>query len=169
MIARMKLLKPFNKLNRFFFLKKDWKKGIKIFLITFIGFCFFNDHVQILRNTSESMPYKIFLYFPKITPKKGDITVTFFDGKYLIKQIIGEQDDDVYYDFLENIHVGHFNVGPLQKEDSHKKKIEGIDEQTIKENFVFLYAPHVRSFDSRYKNFGLVHKNKLQGKAIPLF
>jgi conjugal transfer pilin signal peptidase TrbI len=169
MIAQMRLSKRFKALNRLVFLRKDLLKGILIFLITFISVGCFNDHVQILENKSESMPHKVFLYFPKITPKKGDITVLKHEGKNLIKRIIGEQGDSIYYDANKNLYVGDFKVGLLQEKDSYGCPLYGIEEGTIPKGFVFLYAPHPRSFDSRYDLLGLVEKEDLRGRAIPLF
>ena len=169
MIAQMRLLTRLSARNRFSFLKRDLLKGILIFLITFISVGCFNDHVQILKNQSESLPYKVFLYFPKMTPKKGDITVLKYDGKNLIKRIIGEQGDFIQYDKNKNLYVGDFNVGPLEEKDRYERPLYGIDEGYIPNGFVFLYAPHKRSFDSRYDTLGLVEREDLRGRAIPLF
>ncbi|MFM7857631.1 MAG: S26 family signal peptidase [Flammeovirgaceae bacterium] len=35
--------------------------------------------------------------------------------------------------------------------------------------FVFLYAPHAKSFDSRYAQVGLVPVNQLQGRLKALW
>lgn len=169
MIVQMTLLKPFKIRNKLVFLKRDYLKGLGIFLTTFLFFGFLVDHVQLLRNTTHSLPYKFFLYFPKMTPHKGDMTVYQMNGKNLIKQIIGVGGDQMIYDKNKNLYVGDFNVGPLQTHDSHGQKLFAIEEGRIYDGFVFLYAPHPKSFDSRYESMGLVDENALKGKAIPLF
>ncbi len=87
MIAQMRLLKRFNVLNKLTFLKQDWKKGVVAFFITYFLFGLLNDNIQILRNTSQSLPYHVFLYFPKMKPERGDITVYKFNDQYIIKKI----------------------------------------------------------------------------------
>lgn len=169
MTAQMILLKPYKTRNKLWYLKHEFLKGVLVFFLTFISVWLFNDHIQILRNTSDSMPYKVFLYFPKVTPHKGDITVYQYEGQHIIKQIVGTEGDAVHYDVTKNLHVGDFKVGSLQRKDNQGKTLYGIARGTIPQGFVFLYAPHPQSLDSRYTLLGFVERHHLKGTAIALF
>lgn len=115
------------------------------------------------------MSYKVFLYLPHVAPQKGDITVYQYKGQHIIKQIIGTEGDEVHYDFTKNLYIGDFKVGPLREKNTHGTVLYGIEEGIIPNGFVFLYAPHPRSLDSRYDVLGLVERHHLKGKAIALF
>jgi len=169
MTAQMPSSTLLSRLNRLYFLKSDWKKGIIAFFITYIVVGLFNDHVQLLRNTSDSLPYNIFLYFPKMTPQRGDITVYKFNDQHIIKKISGIAGDYITYDKDGFLFVFSDRIGRVMQEDSKGIKLDPIPEGTIPEGYVFLSGTHKRSYDSRYKNIGLIHESDLMGKAIPLF
>jgi conjugal transfer pilin signal peptidase TrbI len=113
------------------------------------------------------LPYTYFLYFPKISPSKGQLTTFFHEGsgRVLIKQILGVE-SDVVASTGEALYLNGMNVGKIFKNDTHGQKLTPLKSQVIPRGNVFLYAPHPRSFDSRYAEVGLVPLPKLQGRVV---
>lgn len=169
MIVQMQLLKRFNTLNKLAFLKKDWKKGVVAFFVTYVFWGLLNDNIQILRNTSQSLPYHVFLYFPKMKAGRGDITVYKFNDQYIIKKISGIAGDYITHGKDGAVFVCSDKIGLPVKEDSKGVQLYPIAEGMIPEGYVFLSGTHKRSYDSRYKNVGLIQESGLRGKAIALF
>ena len=150
------------------FSKRSLIKAIKGFLITFIGIGFFCEHVHFIKSTTNSMPEHYFVHFPHIKPKRGDITLvynTFYQGN-LIKRIIGEEGDKISYDKQGEIWVGNKRVGKVYPATRDGRPLRPIRPVIIPKDYVFLYAPHPRSFDSRYTEVGLVHRHQLQGRLL---
>lgn len=150
------------------FTKTSLKKGIKAFMLTFLGMGFFCEHVHFIKSTTNSMPEHYFVHFPRIKPKRGDITLvynSFYQGN-LIKRIIGEEGDKIVYDLHGEIWVGNKRVGKVYPTTRDGRPLQPIRPVIIPKGYVFLYAPHPKSFDSRYVEVGLVHRHQLQGRLI---
>lgn len=146
------------------------KRGLIAFglTVTTLGLLF--NHMGFLINTSSSLPHRYFLHFLRVKPQKGDITVLNHGGdKRLIKQIIGDEGDRVFYDDQDTLWVGDVHVGSLKPSNSKGVPLYRISAGVIPSGFVFLFAPHADSLDSRYTEIGLVSKHQLEGKAIPLW
>ena len=114
------------------------------------------------------MPEHYFVHFPHVKPKRGDITLvynTFYQGN-LIKRIIGEEGDKIAYDKQGEIWVGNKRVGKVYSTTRDGRPLQPIRPVIIPKGYVFLYAPHPRSFDSRYVEVGLVHRQQLQGRLL---
>ena len=141
---------------------------MKAFFLTFLGIGFFCEHVHLLKSTTNSMPEHYFVHFPHVKPKRGDITLvynTFYQGN-LIKRIIGEEGDKISYDKQGEIWVENKRVGKVYPATRDGRPLQPIRPVIIPKGYVFLYAPHPRSFDSRYMEVGLVHRHQLQGRLI---
>lgn len=150
------------------FAKSSLKKGIKVFLLTFLSMGFFSEQVHFIKSTTHSMPEHYFVHFPHLKPKRGDITLvynTFYQGN-LIKRIIGEEGDKISYDNKGEIWVGKKRVGKVYPTTRDRRPLQAIRPLIIPKGYVFLYAPHPRSFDSRYAEVGLVHRHQLQGLLL---
>lgn len=150
------------------FNKRSLKQGVKAFLITFLSLGFFSEHIHFIKSPTDSMPEHYFVHFPHIKPKRGDITLvynTFYQGN-LIKRIIGEEGDKITYDPRGELWVGKKRVGKLQTTTRDGRPLQPIRPLIIPKGYVFLYAPHPKSFDSRYAQVGLVHRDLLQGRLI---
>ncbi|MFN6414722.1 MAG: signal peptidase I [Pseudomonadota bacterium] len=150
------------------FTKASLKRGIKGFVLTFLGIGFLGEHLHVIKNTTHSMPERYFVHFSHLKPKRGDITLvynTFTQGN-LIKRIIGEEGDKVSYDKQGEIWVGNKRVGKVYPTTRDGRPLRPIPTLVIPKGYVFLYAPHPRSFDSRYREVGLVHRHQLQGRLI---
>jgi len=150
------------------FSKRSLKQGAKAFVLTFLGVGFFCEQVHFIKSSTHSMPEHYFVHFPHVKPKRGDITLvynTFYQGN-LIKRIIGEEGDRIAYDKQGEIWVGNKRVGNVYPATRDGRPLKSIQPMIIPKGYVFLYAPHPRSFDSRYVEVGLVHRHQLQGRLL---
>lgn len=146
------------------------KKGLLGFSITMAFFFVLTEQVNLVKNHTDSMPERYFVQLLKIAPKKGDITLVYspwYQGN-LVKRIIGVEGDTINIDNLGNVYVNQQLVGKPQTHASDGIVLNPIKECVIPKGYVFLYAPHPKSFDSRYQEVGLVPVNQLQGRLIPL-
>jgi conjugative transfer signal peptidase TraF len=146
------------------------KKGLLGFSITLAFFFVLTEQVNLVKNHTDSMPERYFVQLLKIAPKKGDITLVYspwYQGN-LIKRIIGIEGDKVHIDNLGNVYVNQQFVGKPQTHAGDGRSLNPIKETIIPKGFVFLYAPHPKSFDSRYQEVGLVPVNQLRSRLIPI-
>ena len=65
--------------------------------------------------------------------------------------------------------VNDLLVGNLKSHTLDGKALTPIKSQTIPAGWMFVYATHPDSFDSRYIEFGLVNINKAIGVVKPLW
>lgn len=152
------------------FTKQNLKKGLFIFTLTFVTIGFTVDHVKILRNTTTSLPGTYFLYFPKMTPKRGDLTTyAHTNGLTLMKRVIGIEGDVIRYDARGFLYVNNERVGKPHPKNSQGEVLHAIPAGVIPKGHVFLYASHPQSLDSRYTEVGLIYHKHLSGKAFYLF
>jgi conjugal transfer pilin signal peptidase TrbI len=149
--------------------------GLKTFGITFLIIGTLNEYVHFVQSPTDSMLKHYFIQFTQITPEKGDITMAYSDivQGNVIKQIIGTAGDKILIDKAGNITVGSslnksFKVGKAFKKSKDGLTLTSAKAMIIPKDYVFLFAPHPRSFDSRYLEFGLVHKSRLQGKLVAI-
>lgn len=150
------------------FSKSSVKQGIKAFICTFVSVGFFGEHMHFIKSMTHSMPEHYFIHFPHVKPKRGDITLvynSFYQGN-LIKRIIGVEGDKISYDEHGEVWVGNKRVGTVYPTTRDGRSLKSIQPMIIPKGYVFLYAPHPRSFDSRYVEVGLVHRHQLQGRLL---
>lgn len=121
-------------------------------------------------NQSESLPQKVFLVLKgrKIHRESYlSFQNDWFKGS-LIKQVIGIEGDKIITDEQGEIWIAR-RVGKPLPHSKDGKILHPITPGIIPPGYVFTYAPHSRSFDSRYQEVGLVQVDKTLGLAIPLF
>jgi conjugal transfer pilin signal peptidase TrbI len=129
-----------------------------------------SQHMRILISISPSLHETYFLHFPSVKPRKGDVTVyAHSGGRQLIKKVLGIAGDRIYYDEDKNLWVEGFKVGKCLPKNSYGCLLDPIQPGVIPKDFVFLFAPHSESLDSRYTKIGLIHQDNLLGKAIALW
>ena len=117
------------------------RRSFVIFCTILLGLFFILDaNVRIIRIKTPSIPYKYCVLFLKIAPKKGDLCVFKKNGMTLVK-------------YLQ--HAG------LPKSDTIAP-----GGTPVPEGYAFVVGTHPNSFDSRYKEFGLVKISDIQGRAI---
>mgnify|MGYP002145431658 FL=1 len=156
--------------------KASLKKGFWGFIIAFISFGIFSEHVHLIKSPTDSLREHYFIQFPKVTPKKGDLTVVYngwYNGK-IIKRIIGTAGDQISTDGHGNIFINQAKIGQAHERSEFTGKgnmivtLTTIQPQVIPEGRVFLYSPHPQSFDSRYLEVGLVPVEDLEGKVFAI-
>ena len=150
------------------FAKSSLKQGMKAFIFTFVSVGFFSENVHFIKSTTHSMPEHYFVHFPHIKPKRGDITLvynTFYQGN-LVRRIIGEEGDKIAYDKDGDIWVGNKRVGKVYPTTRDGRPLQPLRPVIIPKGYLLLYAPHPKSFDSRYVEVGLVHRHQLQGRLL---
>ena len=86
----------------------------------------------------------------------------------LAKQVIGIAGDCI------SIKDNHICINDQVYGDILERSKSGLDlhpiaEGIIPEGYLFVYAPHPDSFDSRYQEFGLVNQEHLKESLCPLF
>jgi conjugal transfer pilin signal peptidase TrbI len=153
--------------------KKLWLK-IGLTLSIFLTAYFSNDLLgyRICVNTTASVPYKYFLARKKSRDLKVGDFVTFNSEKHRIiflKQVKGVSGDKIDYKegsvFVANNDCGRV----LEKSPSSGTKYNPIETKEVPKGFVYLYAPHTNSFDSRYHEFGLVKESQIGEILWPLW
>jgi conjugal transfer pilin signal peptidase TrbI len=131
---------------------------------------FIQGQFQLIVNLSQSLPQPYFLQVKNLNPKKGHFTLTWnaWLGKHVIKQIIGQDGDRLHYDEKGFLWLNDFKIGKPQTVTKKGQSLTPIPAGMIPPGYVLLYAPAPRSFDSRYQEFGLVPREALQGRLLPL-
>jgi len=146
------------------------KKGLLSFSVTMVLLFVLTEQLHLVKNHTDSMPERYFLQILKAAPQKGDITMVYspwYQGN-LIKRIIGVAGDKVHIDSHGNVYVNQQLVGKPQTHAGDGRGLNPIKATIIPKGFVFLYAPHPKSFDSRYQEVGLVPVNQLRSRLIPI-
>ena len=135
---------------------------------TLIGLC--QDAVQLIYNTGGSLPQSYFLQLKYLPARVGHYTQIWHKtvGVYVVKKIIGQAGDKLWYDDKKFLWLNKTQVGKLYSHRKDGSPLTPISPGVIPKGYVFLYASHERSFDSRYQEFGLIPQKALQGRLIPL-
>lgn len=121
-------------------------------------------------NQTYSLPFYVFTTkpFKKINLKK-DIYISLSHPKTkgkLAKKIIGLPGDRIHFE-LGNFWINNQHYGCLDY--SEKMHLSPIQAKTIPDGYVFVYATHPKSFDSRYEEFGLIAIDQIKELLCPLF
>ena len=151
--------------------------GKKIILILgFIGVAWFMDTLSesygVMVNQSESLPY--WLFFRKkaqLEMIEHGILVSFWHpvSKELVaKEVVGLPGDEIRIQ-NDRVYVNEMDIGVLQKATSTGIPLKPIEDEMIKEGYVFVRGRHERSFDSRYAEFGLVPIDSIQDMLKVIF
>jgi len=150
------------------------KKEIFWMMAGFGGLSLFLNRTSFEINVSESLPDRAFLVFKDITPQRGDYvairdyTPTYRTYPHIVKRLVGVAGDHILHK-EDGLYVEDTCVGRFLKQTHKGETLTPIFEQVIPEGFVFVMADHPDSFDSRYKEFGLVPVSSIYGKAIGFF
>ncbi|CDZ81954.1 conjugal transfer pilin processing protease TraF [Candidatus Rubidus massiliensis] len=162
-----------SKLKNYFCLnrKKITDKKKLLFWIFISVFGTFSLIFGVRVNTSPSLPQTIFIL--KNRPNKfnyDDYIVFRVNGftKKFVKIIKGLPGDTVT--IKENyLYINGENCGYIKSQSDSGKKYHPIQEGTIPDGYLYAYASHPDSFDSRYREFGLVNENAVEEVVCPVF
>lgn len=147
---------------------------IGIFSIILYGFA---TYTQLLENVSESLDDMRYLLVLKSTKvKRGDIVsiqghTPYYVGDHIFtKRVIGLPGDLV---IRNKTHLtlkaqnGAFAITlPLLTQSKEGQVLTPLSLNVVPEGYLFVTGDHLRSFDSRYEEFGLVPMKKIYGKAL---
>jgi conjugal transfer pilin signal peptidase TrbI len=137
-------------------------------------------------NISASLPFKIFLVDARESSinkiKNGDYmqfrndNTSYYGGENITKKVLAVGGDRLkinqYEIPMENIQAAiEFGDVVLEVKDytTRGTKIHVNNVEIMPQNQYFVYGMHRDSFDSRYKEFGLIKKQEVIGVARPLF
>lgn len=118
---------------------------------------------------SPSLPYKVFISRSCTHIVKNQY-VSFEHPQsniLLAKQVIGIAGDRI--SIQENqICINNQVYGNILERSKSGQHLHPIAEGIIPEGYLFVYAPHPDSFDSRYQEFGLVNQKHFKESLWPL-
>lgn len=140
--------------------------------------CFFfmllliSQFVIIRWNLSNSLPGRMFIGTTwTFTPKRYDI-ISFDHPLFaapIAKCVVGVANDRIE---IVNGHVfvsGADRDIVLDKSPRSGKPLTPIQSCTIPEGYVYVWAPHPESFDSRYAEIGLIHVTRIKERLWCVF
>jgi len=131
------------------------------------------DYYSIGINETDSLPQKIFII------KKG--TPSFDKGDYIlfrkrsiaeynrpfIKRVAAVEGDKIKIQD-HRFYINDFYLATAKSQNLKGETTNLIEEGTVPQGKYFVYAPHKNSFDSRYKEVGLVDDSDVLGIAYPI-
>ena len=145
---------------------------VALLLCTYFGVDLLRETIPygIRINTSDSLPYWVFLSKPFKSVQRGDY-VSFqhpLNRMNLVKRVVGLPGDRIERagDYLL---CGGFNCGQVLFMSPSGKLMTPVNEQIIPDGCVFVHATHPESFDSRYEDFGFVRIGSIEEQLWPLF
>lgn len=124
------------------------------------------SQVCIIRwNLSNSLPGRMFIGTTwTFTPRRGDM-VSFDHPKFgapIAKIVVGVAGDRVEI-LRQHVVVNGIERGEvLDKSPNSGKPLTPLEPGIIPEGYVYVWAPHPHSFDSRYSDIGLVHVSQIK-------
>jgi conjugal transfer pilin signal peptidase TrbI len=126
------------------------------------------DYIRI--NLTNSLPFYVFYSSPLDNIERGMYVslVHPLSSRQLFKQIVGLPGDQINIQD-QHIFLNGKDYGYVHPISSSGMSLSAIAEVEIPDGFVFVYAIHPKSFDSRYAEFGLVAMEQLKGQLWPIF
>jgi conjugal transfer pilin signal peptidase TrbI len=138
-------------------------------------------HLPLLFNWTPSIPYRVVLvqYGRRQTLQRGDFIVYAFDGpaqrtypglraQPFFKQIRGVPGDRVTA-IDRQVFVNGLPVGLAKTATFDRRPLTPIAATIIPPGYYYVQGSHPDSFDSRYRESGLVRADQVIGKVLPLF
>ena len=140
--------------------------------------CFFSSLILISQlaiirwNVSNSLPGLMFIGITwSFTPQRGDI-VSFDHPLFAVpiaKCVVGVAGDRIEI-FNGHVVVNGIDRGSiLEKSPRSGKPLTPIQSCTIPDGYVYVWAPHLESFDSRYQDMGLIHISRVKERLWRVF
>lgn len=173
--------------------KIDQKKRVKIFsplmkriyilLVSVLLLVALFSKIAFFYGKSASIEGSLFLLLKGVSPKMGDLAIieghetAYHKDLIFLKRVVGKEGDrlSIKGDLL---FLGDLCVGPLRTQSLNSKPLTPITKAffegknrafEIPPSKIFLKGDAPLSFDSRYKEFGLVDIKHVRGKALKVF
>jgi len=158
-------------------MKKLLKNRFYILLITafFILPIWLVSSYELVINHTKSLPFhfviikknqipsevgQIFVFRVLNNPTYNNLEVKF------IKILEGKEGDSIAVDEERNLLINDRIIGAVKTVSLKGKPLEALDSGIIPPHKFFAYAPHIDSYDSRYKEIGLIDEKNIIGTAI---
>lgn len=148
---------------------KKFLKSLKISIVI-IGVLYITSYFFTI-NLTESMPKGIYIMYPAINLKKGDIVLIPIvpeakkyvpnKTKYMIKILAGTSEDKILIK-NDELFINNQSWGKIYEIDGDGEKLPKANLK-IKKDEVLLLVKTDRSFDGRY--FGAIKKKNIKRKA----
>lgn len=123
-------------------------------------------------NLSNSLPGRMFIGTTwTFTPRRGDM-ISFDHPIFpapIAKIVVGVAGDRVEI-LRQHVVVNGIERGKvLDKSPNSGKRLTPLEPGIIPEGYVYVWAPHPHSFDSRYSDIGLVHVSQIKERLWRVF
>ena len=132
----------------------------------------------LLFNWTASLPYSVvWLHPPTTTFARGDLIVYRYDGEELMhlkkgqrffKRVVGLPGDRVSVEG-RRVLVNGTDVGIAKQYTLDGHRLEPLSRGLIPPDYFYVQGAHEMSFDSRYRESGLVHVSQIIGKVGVIF
>lgn len=83
------------------------------------------------------------------------------------KVIVGQAGDQLRYEHQE-VFINKRSLGTVWPTTLSGSPLERTSPGVIPEQHFFMWTPHERSYDSRYKGIGFIHEDAIFGRIIRL-
>jgi len=141
------------------------------------AFLLWGAHHYLFFNVTASLPYSIVWLDREAVPARGDLVVYRFDGDELMqirkgarffKRIVGLPGDEVSV-VGRRVLVNGADVGIAKQYTLDGHRLEPIAAGVIPQDAYYVQGTHPMSFDSRYRESGLVHSRQIIGTVHVIF
>ena len=131
----------------------------------------------LLFNWTRSLPYSVVWLEPTPTFARGDLVVYRFEGTELMylkkgqrffKRIVGVAGDRVSVE-ERHVVVNGVDAGIAKQYTLDGHRLEPVAPGVIPLGYFYVQGTHPMSFDSRYRESGLVHVSQIIGKVHVIF
>lgn len=156
-------------------------KILPYFLVSFgvVGFFNYaiNPYYQLGFNTSDSLGGYVYLIKKVGLPMTGDV-VAFYppkpnqtETKYPFLKIVKGVPGDRIKSTAREIYINNQFVAKAKEKakNGNPLQVSVFNNGFIPPKHYFIWSPHKDSYDSRYKDIGLIEKSKIIGIATKLF
>lgn len=144
-----------------------------IWIVCFFSMLILIAQFMIIRwNLSHSLPGRMYIGTSwTFTPQRGD-RISFDHPKFpapIAKIVVGVAGDKVTI-INERVLVNGVDRGTiLDKSPRSGKPLTSIGPGLIPDDYVYVWAPHPESFDSRYQDIGLIHVSRIKERLWCVF
>lgn len=148
-------------------------------IIIVMAVAYVQQHYLVIHNKSESLPSHWFVISKGQIPQKDQIFAfkakdnpAYKAGEIFIKIVGGAGGDEVKIkerNFYITNQFGDQFIGTAKTESLKGLSLEMLDAGIIPEHFFFAYTTHKDSYDSRYKEIGLINEKDIIGTAVLAF
>lgn len=136
-----------------------------------IGFLYQTHAVICVTDSLERINGMIVWRTPYV--KRGDLAYirghkNLLFKKDFVKRVVGLPGDRISLK-EDSLWVANRYIGKLLSRTQYNFPLTPLAERVVPPGYIFVAGDHERSFDSRYKEFGLVRQSEVWGKGVILW